>query len=166
MSHDINSITSVCDNAVLLEKGRIFAQGEPNRVGNIYHELLFGGPSAAEPPAETTVSDLATRSRVEINSAAYETGNAEDRQTRTSIDVKNLRKVGVSGATPKPYPIEMARDCCESAGLETDGRSISAPVSRQVLDLPSTDSGAGTAQGRGAPAEPTSPGERDDFLAT
>ena len=48
VSHDINSIASVCDEAVMLEKGQIFVQGEPNRVGNIYHELLFGPPSKAE----------------------------------------------------------------------------------------------------------------------
>ena len=44
VSHDINSIASVCDEAVLLEKGQIFTQGEPSRVSNIYHELLFGPP--------------------------------------------------------------------------------------------------------------------------
>ena len=48
VSHDINSIASVCDEAVLLEKGQIFAQGEPSRVSNIYHELLFGPPKVNE----------------------------------------------------------------------------------------------------------------------
>jgi lipopolysaccharide transport system ATP-binding protein len=42
VSHNINHVVSICDHAVLLEKGRIIAQGEPSLVGNIYHELLFG----------------------------------------------------------------------------------------------------------------------------
>jgi ABC-type polysaccharide/polyol phosphate transport system ATPase subunit len=41
-----NQMVSICDHAILLEKGRIFARGEPGVVGNIYHELLFG-PRAA-----------------------------------------------------------------------------------------------------------------------
>jgi len=48
VSHSINAIASICDSALLLEKGRIFAEGEPNLVGNIYHELLFGPSDAAE----------------------------------------------------------------------------------------------------------------------
>jgi lipopolysaccharide transport system ATP-binding protein len=42
VSHDINQIVSVCDRAILLERGRIIADDDPARVGNQYHELLFG----------------------------------------------------------------------------------------------------------------------------
>ena len=42
VSHNINQIVSICDHAILLERGRILTEGDPNRVGNIYHELLFG----------------------------------------------------------------------------------------------------------------------------
>ncbi|MBV8755462.1 MAG: ABC transporter ATP-binding protein [Hyphomicrobiales bacterium] len=49
VSHDIHQVVSICDHAILLEKGSIFAQGEPGVVGNIYHELLFGPPKIEAP---------------------------------------------------------------------------------------------------------------------
>jgi len=42
VSHSINHITSLCDDAILLDGGKLLMQGEPNAVGNAYHELLFG----------------------------------------------------------------------------------------------------------------------------
>lgn len=45
VSHELNSLASVCDRAVLLDRGKVLADGEPNAVGKIYHELLF----ASEP---------------------------------------------------------------------------------------------------------------------
>jgi lipopolysaccharide transport system ATP-binding protein len=42
VSHSINQVVSICDRAILLEGGKVVADGEANRVGSIYHELLFG----------------------------------------------------------------------------------------------------------------------------
>lgn len=47
VSHSINHITSLCDHAILLDGGKLLMQGEPNAVGNAYHELLFGVPTDA-----------------------------------------------------------------------------------------------------------------------
>ena len=46
VSHSINQLVSICDRAILLERGRVLMDGNPNTVGNAYHELLFppGGP--------------------------------------------------------------------------------------------------------------------------
>jgi lipopolysaccharide transport system ATP-binding protein len=57
VSHDINQIVSVCDRAILLEGGRVIADGDPGRVGNQYHELLFGPRTqlAAEAPDPSRV---------------------------------------------------------------------------------------------------------------
>jgi lipopolysaccharide transport system ATP-binding protein len=55
VSHDINAICSICDRAVLLERGRVHAEGDPARVGNIYHELLFG-PRALTAASEAPVA--------------------------------------------------------------------------------------------------------------
>ena len=46
VTHSINQVVSICDRAILLERGRIRADGDPNRIGNVYHELLFGGQAA------------------------------------------------------------------------------------------------------------------------
>ncbi len=49
VSHDMNQITSICDRAILLDKGRVIADGLPQKVCNIYHELLFSPTEAALP---------------------------------------------------------------------------------------------------------------------
>jgi lipopolysaccharide transport system ATP-binding protein len=47
VSHSINQIAAFCDYALLLHHGRVLAEGDPNKVGNIYHELLFGPQQGA-----------------------------------------------------------------------------------------------------------------------
>lgn len=51
VSHSIQTVVAICDRAVLLERGRIIAEGEPNDVGNRYHELLFGPGDGARATA-------------------------------------------------------------------------------------------------------------------
>ncbi len=41
VSHDINTVSSFCDRAILLERGKLMASGSAVKVANIYHELLF-----------------------------------------------------------------------------------------------------------------------------
>jgi ABC-type polysaccharide/polyol phosphate transport system ATPase subunit len=55
VSHSINQLVSICDRAILLDRGRLLMDGEPNAVGNAYHELLFGrrGASVVEASVDT-----------------------------------------------------------------------------------------------------------------
>lgn len=46
VSHNMTTITSMCDRAILLEGGRVLEIGEPKHIDMVYHRLLFG----AEPP--------------------------------------------------------------------------------------------------------------------
>src|SRR5207253_4705239 len=46
VSHSINQLVSICDRAILLDRGRLLMDGDPNAVGNAYHELLFGPPGS------------------------------------------------------------------------------------------------------------------------
>ena len=47
VSHNINQIVSFCDRAILFDHGRLLLDGDPNKVGQVYHELLFG-PAAGQ----------------------------------------------------------------------------------------------------------------------
>jgi lipopolysaccharide transport system ATP-binding protein len=80
VSHDINQVVSICDHAILLERGCIFAQGAPGLVGNIYHELLFG-PRAAEtkprPPLNTSVPAQGSRADEPGSTASAVAPNSE-----------------------------------------------------------------------------------------
>jgi homopolymeric O-antigen transport system ATP-binding protein len=51
VSHDMNSLTTLCDRAILLDRGKLLEDGDPNRVGKIYHELLFSPGDKRTPDA-------------------------------------------------------------------------------------------------------------------
>jgi lipopolysaccharide transport system ATP-binding protein len=48
VSHDINTINTFCDHAIILEHGRIFECGEPRHVSMVYYNLLFGEDATTE----------------------------------------------------------------------------------------------------------------------
>jgi len=58
VSHSITSIVAICDRAILLEKGRVVADGDPNDVGNLYHEMLFAPREKPDTAASAPVSLL------------------------------------------------------------------------------------------------------------
>src|SRR5258706_3012496 len=41
VSHDMNTISTFCDHVIMLENGRVFEQGEPQRVSKVYFQRLF-----------------------------------------------------------------------------------------------------------------------------
>lgn len=60
VSHDINSLAALCDRAILLDRGKVLADGDPNTVGKIYHELLFGPPKTPAPDAQPVAAGTET----------------------------------------------------------------------------------------------------------
>jgi ABC-type polysaccharide/polyol phosphate transport system ATPase subunit len=48
VSHDSNAVLGFCDRALVLEKGRVYAQGSPHEMVKAYHELIFGSDAANE----------------------------------------------------------------------------------------------------------------------
>lgn len=47
VTHDSGTIVQSCDRALILEKGEVFAIGEPRHITREYHKLLFGSPETA-----------------------------------------------------------------------------------------------------------------------
>ncbi len=90
VSHSINQLVSICDRAILLERGRVLADGEPNAVGNTYHELLFGPPAAAAtalPAADVPAPD----------EADGDAGEREHRYGDGAALITNFRVVDAAG---------------------------------------------------------------------
>ena len=54
VSHDTNTITTFCDRALILEDGKVFAEGDPKRITSLYFKLLFGGEESTEESDNTT----------------------------------------------------------------------------------------------------------------
>ncbi len=48
VSHDINTVTNLCERAVLLEQGEVLAIDDPKVCGNIYQQKIFGEKVEAE----------------------------------------------------------------------------------------------------------------------
>lgn len=57
VTHGMGAVTSFCDRAILLEKGRVLADGDPNWVTSVYHHLQFGELDAAKPPVASAPND-------------------------------------------------------------------------------------------------------------
>ncbi len=58
VSHSINQIVAICDRAILLERGKVVVDGDPNKVGQIYHELLFGPEQLTIAPANPEATKI------------------------------------------------------------------------------------------------------------
>jgi ABC-type multidrug transport system ATPase subunit len=48
VSHDINTISTFCDDAILLEGGRMYDHGEPQRIGKVYYKMLFASDEVSQ----------------------------------------------------------------------------------------------------------------------
>lgn len=56
VSHDMNSISHLCDRALLLHEGRITAEGKPIEITRLYYNILYGtqgGPTVEDYTPQT-----------------------------------------------------------------------------------------------------------------
>jgi lipopolysaccharide transport system ATP-binding protein len=122
VSHDINAINSICDRAILLERGSVLASGLPVRVGNIYHELLFGaaGGSAAVPAA---VEYSPAQAGASSSAAATAPAGAADGQRRATVG-----KCEIGPTTPADITANAvgAQDGSERSVTAADARTEAA----------------------------------------
>ncbi|HIP69715.1 MAG TPA: ABC transporter ATP-binding protein [Chromatiales bacterium] len=73
VSHDTNTITTFCDRALILEQGRIYAEGNPKEISAKYLRLLFGASSdqtsnKVEPTLEQKEMAIQTSIDEDVNS--------------------------------------------------------------------------------------------------
>jgi ABC-type polysaccharide/polyol phosphate transport system ATPase subunit len=58
VTHDMGSVSRLCDRAMLMERGEIVCMGDPDRVAREYHELNFGRqPGASNEGGEQRYGD-------------------------------------------------------------------------------------------------------------
>jgi ABC-type polysaccharide/polyol phosphate transport system ATPase subunit len=60
VSHDMNTITSSCDRAIVIDKGRVIARGPADEMVRVYHKFLFGNERPVESPEMSTQARLST----------------------------------------------------------------------------------------------------------
>jgi lipopolysaccharide transport system ATP-binding protein len=78
VTHSMSSVTTFCDRAILLHKGEVVADGEPNWVTNVYHNLQFGDlaieRALAQRPRDRSASTSAVFAKVD---EAVQTASAD-----------------------------------------------------------------------------------------
>ena len=85
VSHELNSLVVLCDRAILLDKGQIVADGHPNHVGKLYHELLFGPPKEPTPHIEAPPMPEADTAGAENPPAGHERRYGDGRAVITDV---------------------------------------------------------------------------------
>jgi lipopolysaccharide transport system ATP-binding protein len=87
VSHDANTISEFCDEAILLERGEIKEIGDPKTVLYAYHKLLFGAGNSGAGPA-TAASE---------SSGDHSSRSADAAENHGFVESK-LRHLGENGA--------------------------------------------------------------------
>lgn len=83
VSHDPNTVAAFCDRALLLERGRLVIDGSPQKVGALYHQMMFGdgGTSLAlgadETPGSRNGRPAALPGADEAQASGRSTGGGE-----------------------------------------------------------------------------------------
>jgi lipopolysaccharide transport system ATP-binding protein len=71
VTHELNSLATLCDRAMLLDRGRILEDGDPNRVGKVYHELLFGPPNSPKSAPNENILPRPLETLTEVREGRY-----------------------------------------------------------------------------------------------
>ena len=94
-SHDATMIARMCRRAIVLERGRVYFEGDPIRAGDAYHTVLGLEPSAAFPsgslPASTTILRAVQSSEQFLKDAVLRTDPSPHSQDVEIIGFKVLR---------------------------------------------------------------------------
>lgn len=98
VSHDINTINTMCDHAILLENGKIFEQGQPHHISQVYYKLLFSNDP--EPQKVSPVSEQANKwSEIEYQ---LKTENIQAEKGKAwQVVLENLEVPGDNAANPR-----------------------------------------------------------------
>ena len=117
VTHDTASVNAYCDRALLLDHGRLIADGRPDEVTALYRRMALAGPEAADD--ETGGDDVPD---VEADSDALPTGDAPrpawlpreaERWGSRELEITRLRMLDdegrrvTSSITGRPLTVEL-----------------------------------------------------------
>lgn len=107
VSHDTNTITSLCDRAMILESGRVYAEGSPKRISVAYQNLLFGSGKAKKDMPDKKNSEKPRNGEVTSSETKLRYGSGEARLLDWGLlnDQGNDCNVITSGTACRLYMI-------------------------------------------------------------
>jgi len=89
VTHDTGSVVQFCDRAIVLEQGRIHAEGSPREVAQIYHRLLFGGAAGRSGASEGSEATVNVDERPDTARTMDRAGGDTDPKSRGSLDSRD-----------------------------------------------------------------------------
>jgi lipopolysaccharide transport system ATP-binding protein len=126
VTHSMSSVATFCDRAVLLHKGEVVADGEPNWVTNVYHNLQFGDLAIERALAQRSRS--ARNSTVATN-ADETTSSAGAHRAAIEPDDGNAPEPRSAGATSAVQSKLQVRAIGEAGGEQTIDPDMPDPSS-------------------------------------
>jgi lipopolysaccharide transport system ATP-binding protein len=137
VSHDMNQIASICDRAILLERGRVVEDGSPQKVCNIYHELLFSPKEVVlQAPKEDVAAVRAAASDSQrINGISNASKTQPDTEAFGALKTRLAAAAELAGG-PEEYRYGDGTARIVGARIRTqDGRTIGRLRCLETYDL-------------------------------
>ena len=105
VSHDINTISNFCDQAILLENGEIYEQGAPFHIGQVYYQLLFASPEDKPAPIRK-----ATQEQLPISSQESDAGDKSPLVTSPGENSLQAAPEAVVEPVNEPNPLSESEE--------------------------------------------------------
>jgi len=109
VTHSMSSVATFCDRAVLLHKGEVVADGEPNWVTNVYHNLQFGDLAIERALAQRPSARSARNSTVVANADETASSAGTHRAAIVEPDAGNAPEPRSAGTASASQPKCQAR---------------------------------------------------------
>lgn len=138
VSHDINQIVSLCDRAILLEKGRVLMDGKSDVVGNVYHELLFGVGKTEAPQPDVTIS--AERTETVASEYAVTVGPESDLRASDFDEAAQVTRTTAIETTLQDPAVKGKRSTGGRVKTSEDGRASTVGVDATKFHGPAAGS--------------------------
>jgi lipopolysaccharide transport system ATP-binding protein len=81
-------IPQICDRAMILERGEVYAEGSPLRIAREYHRLLFGPPSSGDVESQPGTKAIAANRAPGDASGAHEVRYGSREAVITSVVIR------------------------------------------------------------------------------
>jgi ABC-type polysaccharide/polyol phosphate transport system ATPase subunit len=93
VTHEMSSVERFCDRGLVLERGRLVEEGEPQRITRTYNEINFGQMSGGEGEAEAGSAVRFVRGWCEADSGGQLVSSRQGEDIHACFEVEFMRPV-------------------------------------------------------------------------
>ncbi len=131
VSHDLESVYSLCDRALLLEKGQLIAMGEPRKVGTVYEQIVHNEMAAENKKPMPYYSDIELTPPEDMYADIGKTGDHPGSQVEDSLDG---REAGQGGTDDRKTTIQQNEPAQELKAADGSREKLARILEAYVVD--------------------------------